>query len=652
MMTFPLAPPAPHGVKFAAPMATPPWHNAKYFSAQETPAGFTWHIRPGEFAEDGWLTFDFMVDGPDMVTFELRFFAGDNDTEASSLIFAGMPYAQARLRFPMCYTDQREWALGREGACFKRICFGRALRPEQITKFSLLAARKAPGEIRWWQSNARYTTLEPKLLKNPVLSKGLLLDELGQSATREWATKTPSFDVMKQRLETQSKNTFAFPQTFSKWGGDASRKWNATGFFRTAFEENRWWLVDPDGHPFWSAGMDCVGTHISGITTNIEAGVPKCFEGKHNINFIAENFSRVFGAEWKKTWDAMVPHLLREFGINTIGNWSDNEMARAQRFPYVMPLPHFHTTRSGTIFREFPDVFHPGFEDDTRDFAKSLEPFRDDNALIGYFLMNEPTWGFAAQTPVEGMLTLTESAHSRDAFADWLEKQHGVNLAAAWGMPGATLEKIRRGAWPTLGFTDAAQKDFEAFSTVLCAKFFDTLSAACKAVAPNHLNLGARYYTVPPRWALLGMAKSFDVFSINGYTKKIPDGAEEIARVANKPVLVGEWHFGALDAGLPASGIGHVRDQKARGDAYRYYLEQSAAAPWCVGVHWFTLYDQSAIGRFDGEAYNIGFLDVCHRPYGEICAAAAASFERLYDVARGKSPPFATPPEYLPMLFC
>jgi len=280
-----------------------------------------------------------------------------------------------------------------------------------------------------------------------------------------------------------------------------------------------------------------------------------------------------------------------------------------------------------------------------------LEAYKNDKALVGYFLMNEPTWGFSPLTPVEGMLTLTESAHSRDAFAEWLEKQHGANLAAAWEMPAATLEKIRKGAWPMAGFTDAAKKDFEAFSTVMCAKLFDTLSAACKAVDPNHLNLGARYYTVPPRWALLGMANSFDVFSINGYTKKIPDGAEEIARVANKPVLVGEWHFGALDTGLPATGIGHVPDQKARGDAYRYYIEQSAAAPWCVGVHWFTLYDQSAIGRFDGEAYNIGFLDVCNRPYGEIGDAAATSFERLYDVACGKTQPFATPPEYLPMLF-
>jgi len=103
--------------------------------------------------------------------------------------------------------------------------------------------------------------------------------------------------------------------------------------------------------------------------------------------------------------------------------------------------------------------------------------------------------------------------------------------------------------------------------------------------------------------------------------------------------------------GLPASGIGHVRDQKARGQAYRVYLEDAASKPWCVGVHWFTLYDESALGRFDGENWNIGFLDVCNRPYEEIGAAARASHERLYEVAQGELKPYDDAPEYLPLLF-
>ena len=103
--------------------------------------------------------------------------------------------------------------------------------------------------------------------------------------------------------------------------------------------------------------------------------------------------------------------------------------------------------------------------------------------------------------------------------------------------------------------------------------------------------------------------------------------------------------------GLPGSGIGHVRDQEDRGRAYRVYTEDAASKSYCVGVHYFTLYDESAIGRFDGENWNIGFLDVCNRPYEPLAKAARATHERLYQVATGEIAPYSIEPEYLPKLF-
>jgi hypothetical protein len=70
-----------------------------------------------------------------------------------------------------------------------------------------------------------------------------------------------------------------------------------------------------------------------------------------------------------------------------------------------------------------------------------------------------------------------------------------------------------------------------------------------------------------------------------------------------------------------------------------------------VGAHWFTLYDESAVGRFDGENYNIGFLDVCNRPYKELSEAGIASHERIYEVAAGEVEPYDDVPEYLPKLY-
>jgi hypothetical protein len=249
------------------------------------------------------------------------------------------------------------------------------------------------------------------------------------------------------------------------------------------------------------------------------------------------------------------------------------------------------------------------------------------------------------------MLFNTPHCHSRVALADFLRARHGSDaaLAAAWGMD-VTLAAIADGTWET-PLTDAAQRDLADFSAVMVTRFFGGLSEACRKVDPHHLNLGIRYYTVPPAWCLEGM-RSFDVFSMNCYRPRVP--AEEMAHIAEllgMPIMIGEWHFGALDVGLPASGIGHVPTQADRGKAFRVYLEDAVAKPWCVGVHYFTLYDQSAIGRFDGENYNIGFLDGCNRPYEPLADAARAAHEQMYPVAAGHIAPYADAPEYLPLLF-
>jgi hypothetical protein len=222
-------------------------------------------------------------------------------------------------------------------------------------------------------------------------------------------------------------------------------------------------------------------------------------------------------------------------------------------------------------------------------------------------------------------------------------------LAATW-KTAATFEKVARGKWKGI-LPNEATADLREFSGVMVERYFQALSKACREVDSKHLNLGMRWQGIPKDWAVPGM-KSFDVFSLNCYQDKLPrDTAEKIASLLKMPVLVGEWHFGALDAGLPASGIGHLKNQAERAKAYRVYLEDAAADPYCVGVHWFTLYDQSAVGRFDGENYNIGFLDVCNRAYDELGRGAIASHERMYQVAAGEAQPFAERLEYLPKLF-
>jgi hypothetical protein len=314
----------------------------------------------------------------------------------------------------------------------------------------------------------------------------------------------------------------------------------------------------------------------------------------------------------------------------------------------VLNLVFQHTP---LVYRDFPDVFHPGFVEDAALFAEQLRETSDDPALIGYFLMNEPMWGMAQETPASGMLYTTPACASRTALSVFLQMRYSDDstLAAAWGIE-TTFAAVAESEWRET-LTARAEADLAEFSSIMVERLFSGLSEACRKVDLQHLNLGIRYYTSPPSWAVAGM-HCFDVFSVNCYEQRISTtNLSQIYAMLDRPILVGEWHFGALDVGLPASGIGHVRDQVARGQAFRVYIEDAAAQPWCVGAHYFMLYDQSALGRYDGENYNIGLLDVCHRPYEPLASAARSSHERLYQIRLGDLEAYRNEPEYLPKLF-
>ena len=52
--------------------------------------------------------------------------------------------------------------------------------------------------------------------------------------------------------------------------------------------------------------------------------------------------------------------------------------------------------------------------------------------------------------------------------------------------------------------------------------------------------------------------------------------------------------------------------------------------------------DEPSTGRFDGENYNLGLVDVTDRPYEEMVRALKTTHERLQAVHAGTKPPFST----------
>ena len=628
-----------------------------WFVAMGLGDGLAYDLAPGELTSTAYLTFDLLVGGKFCAVFELQLI-DDRGGQPFKLIFSALNQCSARLRLPLSATAQNAWLLAREAALLKPMCGGGMIDLSRVHRMTLRLHRHDGNPVEFCITPPAITATQPQKMVDPVLPAGKLLDRFGQSMIHDWPTKSRSESEIIGRLKQQLTDApkQRWPAGFGRFGGwEDGPKQPATGFFQTHHDGRRWWLVDPDGCLFFSAGVDCVLPNIQATVEGIESAIdgvgddPLLQPGK-SINHFGANFARAFGDGWQDAWSTIALSELRQFGFNTVANWSDWKIAQAAKFPYVRPLSEwFPTTQK--VFRDFPDVFADTFTRDCDAYAQQLVETRDDPAMIGYFLMNEPTWGFANQTPAHGMLINNDRSATRSALATFIRDKYGNEAAmqAAWGGE-VRFETIEHATWRG-EFTKPAIADLEAFSTAMVDRLMRGMSDACAKVDPHHLNLGARYYTVPPAWALRGMT-CFDVFSINCYHQRVETWKlDAIAKEVDRPVMVGEWHFGALDAGLPASGIGRVATQTDRGRAFRVYTETAAALPRCVGVHYFTMNDQSAVGRYDGEHYNIGFLDVCNRPYEPLAEAARASHQRLYAVASGRESAFQDAPEYLPLLF-
>ena len=639
-----------------------------YVAAAEND-GIDFRFPAGTLANVKYITTDMLLDGDTLAVFFIHLKEGEGGREFHYR-FGALTQCSLRVRMDLSMVDQSRWLADREGAFLKPTADGDRVDLSKADRMTLTLARKAPGPARWCMTAIVASPGPVEKITVPLLPKGKLIDKFGQSAQRRWPGKTTSEDQLKSRIREQyaGSSRQAWPDGFSKWGGYKGRRLaQASGFFRTHHDGQRWWLVDPEGYAFWSAGLDCVrvdgDARIDGLESALEwLPDPKSefadayyrervtAPGK-SVNYLATNMIRALGPEgWRDKWAQIALAEMKRLRFNTVGNWSEYKFAAKAGFPYVRPMS-FRAQRSGMVYRDFPDVYHAGFEQDAADYASQLANTANDPAFIGYFLMNEPTWGFSTELPATGMLYNTGSCATRDELVRFLKAKYEgeAALASSW-KSNVTFDRIGKAKWQGV-LAPEALADLREFSSQMVERYFQVLSSACRKADPHHLNLGMRWAGIPPDWAAKGM-RFFDVYSLNCYQQKLPlERARAIHEMLKMPVLVGEWHFGALDVGLPGSGIGHLKNQQERAKAYRVYLEDAAADPYCVGVHWFTLYDQSALGRSDGENYNIGFLDICNRPYTEMGAAAIESHERMYDVAAGKAAPYAAQLEYLPMVF-
>jgi hypothetical protein len=453
--------------------------------------------------------------------------------------------------------------------------------------------------------------------EDTILTANPLVDEFGQWIPEEWTGKAKSLDDLKSAWNEEEKSFGSNITGASKYGGFTGKKIKATGFFRVEKINDRWWFIDPEGHLFWSNGSCCIEpmsdlSRVKGreyIFSDLPpAEITASFQKsprRGSTSFYTWNLYRRFGSEWYQKWTDLTFRRMDNWGINTIGNWSDPNLGNCHRKTYVATLNGWGIEKG---LMGMPDVYAPTYAPQVDSAAaRQCAPKKDDPFLLGYFIGNEPPWPGREAELVNLILSGKETAMQTE------------------------LKKFL-----SAGDSPERRKEFVYQSYT---RFLEIVCKAIRKYDPNHLNLGLRLGGVNPDEIIKASKPYFDVFSINiyDYTAK-PEMVQNIYSLTGLPVIIGEFHFGVPGHGM-APGLAQTKDLHERAIAYRFYVENAAAHPAIIGTHWFQWIDQPSTGRFDGENYNIGFVDVTDRPYQDMVNTAQKIFNRLYSVHSGAEPP-------------
>jgi hypothetical protein len=419
-----------------------------------------------------------------------------------------------------------------------------------------------------------------------------------------------------------------------------------TGFFHVERQGDTWWAIDPLGRGFVPLGVD----HVK-------------FRGHWCEKLGYAPYGRKNEAKYPSSapWAEETLGRLRGWGFNLLGAGCSPELnhrglahtafvafgtAMASQGDERDILPNRHVPCSA-----FPNVFHPDFEPFCRYLARKVcSPHVGDPWLFGYFLDNELDW-WGHSDPNTGLFdaVMRKSAGhtAKRALRDFLADRYGNDVARfnqAWGAELASFDKLLELDSLSGTKSETVVADKKAFIALIAERYFSVVTRAIREVDPDHMILGCRFaggYGSEGVWQAAG--RHCDIITFNYYGnvdldqglardhhsarhgKPLAEAFQAFYDMGQRPMMVTEWSFPALDAGLPSiHGAGQrFRTQAERARATEIFARTMLALPYLVGYDYFMWVDEPALGiseRFPEDS-NYGLVNEDNQPYELLTAA-------------------------------
>jgi hypothetical protein len=379
------------------------------------------------------------------------------------------------------------------------------------------------------------------------------------------------------------------------------------------------WLVRPNGQRFFSLGVCCVS------------------QGPSRKEFDPANPAY---AAWQhypdsNLWAQATLKRFKAWGFTTVGGWSDFQALKQCPDQDVSFAPVLHI--GSTAGAPWWDMWDAKITDRMDAVAREqILPLRDDPRLLGYYSDNEMGWWNAIlfqmtleQAPTSGQRRRLIELLRKTYRNDWAELLRDFDPA-----PGVTdWEALEQHGLLFLRPAGNGIRVERQFLQLLADRYYSLVHDIIRKYDRRALILGERYQSFYYPEVARAAARYVDAISSNlnaGWN----DGSfprfyvETLHRLSGKPVLIGEFYMCARanrsgnknDRGLYPV----VATQKERAAGFRQTIFQLMKAPYVVGADWFQYYDEPTHGRFDGENFNFGLLDIHDRPYEPLTKTAAS----------------------------
>ena len=425
-----------------------------------------------------------------------------------------------------------------------------------------------------------------------------------------------------------------------RWGGHTGIESTASGRFRVEEIDGVWWFITPDGHAFFSAGVNSV--------------TQGAFSPPIGTNPYQDNILALYGNE--DVWREVSFERLERWNFNTVGAFGP--AIASGRHPYT-PVRDFHSGApevpgwpAGQTGRLVRDYFDPGWPEAAAQRAENLRFCSEDPFCIGAFTDNELPWGpsvFMVGTYMDAYMSLPPNAPGKIELQDFFEERY-VDVAAfnaAWGLGLSQFDDLQ-----DLDSMDSdlvceapdRTNDRRAFMARIAERYFSVVYDALRALDPELLILGPRFTTTSVGPDVIQAAAPYvDVISLNHYLLDAGalnifagnggvlyeyffldnrfDDLAQIHALSGRPMMITEYTTRTPTPDVPVlfpPFFPTFDTQEERTDAYEEYQRQILSRPFMLGTHWFQWEDQPATGRGDGENSRFGVVNIEDTPYEEL----------------------------------